>query len=77
MLFQTAISLVAALSATVQAANFDVNVGPGLTYTPDHIASAASGDTINFHFSGGSHTVTQSTLGDPCSPFTDGFDSGP
>jgi plastocyanin len=77
MLSKTVILLVAALSATVQAANFDVDVGPGLSYSPDHIATAASGDTVTFHFSGGSHTVTESTLEDPCSPAASGFDSGP
>lgn len=41
--------------------------GVQVTYMPN-IVNAAVGDTIQFQFSSGSHTVTQSTEMGPCSP---------
>ncbi|PVF98797.1 hypothetical protein CPB86DRAFT_784438 [Serendipita vermifera] len=74
MFTKTAVLLFSALYS-VRAANIDVNVGPGLTYTPDHV-TAASGDTVTFHFLPGQHTVTQSSFENPCARLSDGFDSG-
>jgi plastocyanin len=72
----TLVLLGSTLSSVVQAANFDVNAGPGLIYEPDHI-QAAPGDTVTFHFLPSLHTVTQSTgPSDPCSTLPNGFDSG-
>ncbi|KIW90040.1 uncharacterized protein Z519_09470 [Cladophialophora bantiana CBS 173.52] len=56
------------LGALASAATFDVNVGQnGFTYSPDTV-HAAVGDTVNFHFYPGGHTVTQSPFDTPCQP---------
>ncbi|EXJ68457.1 uncharacterized protein A1O5_08249 [Cladophialophora psammophila CBS 110553] len=56
------------LGALASAATFDVNVGQnGFTYSPDTV-HAAVGDTVNFHFYPGDHTVTQSPFDTPCQP---------
>ncbi|KIW34690.1 uncharacterized protein PV07_01454 [Cladophialophora immunda] len=56
------------LGALASAATFDVNVGQnGFTYSPDTV-KAAVGDTVNFHFYPGDHTVTQSPFDSPCQP---------
>ncbi|KAK7460562.1 hypothetical protein VKT23_009283 [Stygiomarasmius scandens] len=46
-------------------------------YSPNNV-TAQEGDIINFRFSGipGNHTVTQSSLANPCQPLSNGFDSG-
>ncbi|PVG01734.1 hypothetical protein CPB86DRAFT_57412 [Serendipita vermifera] len=74
-MFKTLVVVLCAL-LKVHAANFDVNVGQtGLTFTPDHVSGAASGDTVTFHFYPSSHSVTQSSLETPCEDLTGGFDS--
>jgi len=52
-----------------------VQVGPGgaFVFDPPEVA-AARGDIIRFMFVSGNHTVTQSTLEQPCIP--NGFDTG-
>src|SRR4051812_35336653 len=65
------------LFSAANAANHDVQVAQsGLTYTPDHLDNVAAQDTVTFHFTSGPHSATQSTLTDPCSPLSGGFDSG-
>jgi len=63
-------ALIAFVPALVSAANITVMVGQGgaLTYTPNNI-TAAIGDFVEFQFMAGNHTVTQSTLADPCTQF--------
>ncbi|KIY02105.1 uncharacterized protein Z520_02243 [Fonsecaea multimorphosa CBS 102226] len=58
------------LGALASAAVFDVNVGQnGFTYSPDTV-TAGMGDTVNFHFYPGEHTVTQSSFDSPCKPIS-------
>lgn len=64
--------------ALVKGANHIVTVaGAGLVYTPNYI-TAAAGDTVEFQFAQGGHSVTQGYFGTPCTPPTDGsgFNSG-
>ena len=75
------------------AATFNVSVGDGgLNYVPGFV-TAAKGDTIQFSFLGGMHTITyvnplcpniladhdqsESTFAAPCTKKEGGFDSGP
>lgn len=58
----------------------DVGANGTLTYSPSSV-NASAGDTLNFRFQTGNHTVTQSTFAAPCSAFEDasgnaGIDSG-
>ncbi|KAL7276232.1 hypothetical protein RUND412_000790 [Rhizina undulata] len=64
-------------SASAGGATFTVTVGgPNLlTYQPNNI-TAVAGDTIMFDFLEKNHTLTQSTLANPCSPMAGGIDSG-
>ncbi|KAK6498201.1 hypothetical protein TWF506_004440 [Arthrobotrys conoides] len=53
-----------------------VSVGSaGLTFSPDSI-TAKTGDTVQFVFKGGNHTVTQAAFNNPCNPTSRGFFSG-
>ncbi|KAK6347459.1 hypothetical protein TWF718_005301 [Orbilia javanica] len=53
-----------------------VSVGTaGLTFSPASI-TAKTGDTVQFVFKGGNHTVTQAAFNNPCNPTTKGFFSG-
>jgi len=68
-----------ALLASVQqacAAQIDVTVGGTgiLKFTPSFV-NATTGDVIVFTFKQKNHTVTQSSLANPCSPLAKGFDS--
>ncbi|KAF2855644.1 hypothetical protein T440DRAFT_159441 [Plenodomus tracheiphilus IPT5] len=45
--------------------------GPQDTFVPNSI-TAAVGDILQFQFSNGNHTVTQSTLDAACAPIADG-----
>lgn len=70
------LSLVSVLSA--EAADFQVTVGgPGgvIQYNPNFV-TANPGDTVTFIFQQKNHTATQSTLANPCTPVSGGFDSG-
>jgi len=78
MFFKFSAALIAAAMVQVTgAAQFNVTVGgPGtLTFSPESI-NASVGDTILFTFMQKNHTVTQSTLANPCQPLAGGFDSG-
>jgi len=44
-------------------------------FTPSSV-SASIGDTILFLFNSGNHSATQSTFDNPCTPLSNGFDSG-
>jgi plastocyanin len=61
----------------VQAVIHEVIVGgPGkLKFDPENL-DATIGDVVRFTFQQKNHSVTQSTLGSPCSPLSLGFDSG-
>jgi plastocyanin len=49
--------------------------GPQDTFNPNAI-TAAVGDIVQFQFSNGNHTATQSTLEAPCTPLEGGINSG-
>jgi len=52
-----------------------LNQNKSLAFTPNDI-TASPGDILQFQFSLLNHTVTQSTFNAPCSPMTNGFNSG-
>jgi len=62
----------ASLLSLASAANFNVQVGPGLTYTPNTVTGAAKGDTITFTFQS-VHDVVQMSLDNPCQPLANGI----
>ncbi|EPS45617.1 hypothetical protein H072_366 [Dactylellina haptotyla CBS 200.50] len=75
-MYHSRILAFSALASTALGATFTVNVGQGgLVYSPATL-SAQPGDTIQFDFKGGNHTVTQTSFGDPCNPINNGFNSG-
>lgn len=75
--FALASLLLLASAQLALAANFNVTVGgPGVLKFNPQFVNADVGDTIFFTFQQKNHTVTQSTLADPCSPLASGFDSG-
>ncbi|KAF8515863.1 hypothetical protein JB92DRAFT_3088349 [Gautieria morchelliformis] len=77
MLFSLA-STVLGLVALTHAVDHAVVVGgPGgvIAYNPPSV-SAAVGDTVTFTFQQKNHTITQSSLKNPCTPLAGGFDSG-
>lgn len=48
-----------------------VDVGEdGFTYNPDSL-TAAAGDTVEFHFYPGDHSVVQAAFSGPCKPLND------
>jgi plastocyanin len=49
--------------------------GPQDTFNPNSV-TAAVGDIVQFQFSNGNHTATQSTLEAPCTPLGGGVNSG-
>ena len=66
----SAVNLVEANDNTVEAANRIIPVvvgGPQDTFVPNSV-TAAVGDIIQFQFSNGNHTVTQSAKDTPCQP---------
>ena len=68
----SASSTASSTSAAAQAAStgtvHDVDVGEnGFTFSPNTL-TAAQGDTVNFHFYPGDHSVSQSTFDAPCVP---------
>ncbi|KAF3905317.1 hypothetical protein ABW20_dc0108763 [Dactylellina cionopaga] len=69
--------VVIALASTAAAATtHKVAVGgSGLVFTPASL-TAEVGDTIEWDFGGGDHTVTQADFSNPCNPITNGFNSG-
>ncbi|OSX64809.1 hypothetical protein POSPLADRAFT_1031804 [Postia placenta MAD-698-R-SB12] len=72
------LALLAIIPVTfVFAAEHQVVVGgPGiLRYNPEYV-NANPGDTVVFSFRQENHTVSQSSLDDPCQLLNDGFDSG-
>lgn len=52
-----------------------VLAGTDPVFVPSSV-NASIGDTILFLFESGNHSVTQSTFDNPCSPLSNGFDSG-
>jgi plastocyanin len=78
MFFKLSIfSLGLALLPLVSAEIHDVKVGSngGLIFEPEAI-SAQPGDQVVFHFVSKNHSVTQTSLNDPCSAKDGGFDTG-
>lgn len=45
-----------------------------LSYSPQQV-TAEVGDTVRFIFEHGTHSATQSSLENPCTPISNGFDS--
>ncbi|EPS38889.1 hypothetical protein H072_7346 [Dactylellina haptotyla CBS 200.50] len=73
---QATVAPAATTSSPMSQATHTVSVGAGgLVFSPDTI-TADMGDTINFVFNGGNHTVTQAGFSNPCNPSTNGFFSG-
>jgi len=66
-----------ALAASVSAATISIDVGENgsLKFNPDTV-TAAMGDSLEFHFYAGGHSVVSSTFSSPCVPATDAFFSG-
>lgn len=63
-------------SSSAAASTHTVSVGSGgLVFSPDTI-NAAEGDTVQFVFDGGNHTVTQAAFNNPCNPSANAFSSG-
>jgi len=80
MLFKTAflaLALNCVLFPIARAAQYNVTVGgPGvLKFDPESV-TANAGDVVVFSFRQKNHTVTQSTLDNPCELAENGFDSG-
>jgi len=76
--FIACLSLVSlAAIPVVRGAQIDVTVGGTgiLKFTPDTV-NANVGDVVVFTFMQKNHTVTQSSLANPCQPLDQGFDSG-
>jgi len=71
--FSLGLALLPLISATV----IDIQVGASgqLAYSPEAI-SANPGDQVVFHFHAKNHTVTQSSLADPCGKKDGGINSG-
>jgi plastocyanin len=68
--------LASSLVSSALAATFQVEVGKGgLTFTPNQVSGVA-GDEVIFTFTAKNHTVTQSTLANPCAAVAGGGDSG-
>jgi plastocyanin len=63
------------ISAACMAANHDIQVGPDLIYSPN-TTTAATGDTVTFHFFPGRHNVAQGQYNTPCVDLPGGFYSG-
>ncbi|KAI0773612.1 hypothetical protein C8Q74DRAFT_1368184 [Fomes fomentarius] len=75
MRFSTAAS-VAALAAATYAQDTTINVGQGgLKFDPQFV-NATANSVITFVFTGGNHSVSQSSFAKPCEPLADGFSSG-
>jgi len=70
-------ALVSLATIPVKGADFQVIVGGTgvIAYTPNQV-NANVGDTVTFTFKTKNHTVTQSTLQNPCQEMGNGFDSG-
>ncbi|KAK1926460.1 Cupredoxin [Papiliotrema laurentii] len=66
MLVKMYIAALSLAAVALGATTHEVVVGAnGLKYDPDNV-TAAVGDTVNFTFMPGNHTVTQSTFAAPC-----------
>ncbi|OSX66840.1 hypothetical protein POSPLADRAFT_1175527 [Postia placenta MAD-698-R-SB12] len=81
MHFLTAIAALLPVGAALAATHtITVGLNGTLTFTPDSI-NATVGDTLDFSFVSGNHTITQSSFATPCSLFkaangSAGVDSG-
>src|SRR3978361_1409060 len=67
--------LLSLISTTLAAKNYDIVVGPGLTFSPD-TTTAAVGDTLTFHFDPDDHDIAQGEFDKPCDYKSGGFYSG-
>ena len=63
--------LLSVLATSALAAVHSVQVGPGLSYTPDTV-TAEEGDWVEFTFGAG-HDVVQSSFDGPCVPLASGL----
>ncbi|KAK0502337.1 hypothetical protein EDD18DRAFT_1100794 [Armillaria luteobubalina] len=81
--FTTLLALAAPLLAvaqnttTIQVGGTASEAGGIFQFNPANV-TASVGDVITFEFSGapGNHSITQSSLANPCTPLSGGFDSG-
>ncbi|KAK0218763.1 hypothetical protein IW262DRAFT_1274203, partial [Armillaria fumosa] len=62
---------------TIQVGGTATEPGGIFQFNPANV-TASEGDVITFEFSGapGNHSITQSSLANPCTPLSGGFDSG-
>lgn len=70
----TATTLLLPALRLVAAEVHQVQIGPGLSYTPDTV-TASEGDIVAFTFGAG-HDVTQGSFNSPCQPVNGGIYSG-
>lgn len=71
----TSASSSASSTATAASSVHTVLADTDPVFSPSSV-SASIGDTILFLFESGNHSLTQSTFDKPCSPLSNGFDSG-
>ncbi|KAF4624260.1 hypothetical protein G7Y89_g13916 [Cudoniella acicularis] len=69
--------VLAGLAANCRAASLAITVGKDgdLAFSPNS-STAAMGDTLEFHFFAGGHSVVSSTFNSPCIPSSNAFYSG-
>ncbi|KAK0214224.1 hypothetical protein EDD85DRAFT_575519 [Armillaria nabsnona] len=69
--------VVAQNGAVIQVGGTASEPGGIFQFNPANV-TASEGDVITFEFSGapGNHSITQSSLANPCTPLSGGFDSG-
>ncbi|KAF9064166.1 hypothetical protein BDP27DRAFT_179643 [Rhodocollybia butyracea] len=56
------------ITGSAKAATFNVQVGANdtLSFNPSFLTGVSDGDTVNFQFVSGNHSVVQSTFEAPC-----------
>jgi hypothetical protein len=70
---KTVLGSIVLCASLAHAANTVITVGAGgkLAYSPNDV-TAAIGDTLEFVFEAGNHSVAQSTFAAPCQPISNG-----
>jgi len=71
----TAVNTTTPVNGTATVIDVTVGINGTLTYTPPYV-DAKPGDEVRFKFVAKNHTLTQSSFNSPCSPLTNGFDTG-
>ncbi|KAG7442231.1 uncharacterized protein BT62DRAFT_451709 [Guyanagaster necrorhizus] len=69
--------LAGAQNTVIQVGGTTTEAGGIFQFIPANV-TVSQGDVVTFNFSGnpGNHSITQSSLTNPCTPLSDGFDSG-